>query len=227
MENYLNNFWFTYFPHIAFAVFWFGLFTRFILANNTIQAKSTQLLSNKSVKWGSNLFHYGIIVVFFGHFTLFLPESIYHLVMSTETKRAIAIIFGSFFGIMSFIGLIILVINRTANTRLRINSGFADYFILILLLVETVLGLISVTKTASSPLDNYTSLGLWAQKVITFQPEAGEMIANHSIMYKVHFITGLLIFMIFPYTKLMHILVYPLAYFFRSGYQLVRKGKFY
>jgi len=214
---------FTYFPHIAFAVFWFGLFTRFILANKTIQAKSTQLMTNKGVKWGSNLFHYGIIVVFFGHFTLFMPEYIYHLVMTTETKRMIAVIFGSIFGIMTLTGLIILVTRRTSDTRLRYNSRFADYFILVLLLLETILGLISVTKTVSSPLENYTSLGVWAQKVITFQPEAGAMIAKHNIMYKIHFVTGLLIFMIFPYTKLMHMIVYPIAYFFRSGYQLVRK----
>lgn len=223
MEYYINNFLFTYFPHIAFAVFWFGLFTRFILANKTIQAKSTQLMTNKGVKWGSNLFHYGIIVVFFGHFTLFLPEEIYHLVMSTETKRMIAIIFGSLFGILTFIGLIILITRRTADTRLRVNSRFADYFILILLLIETILGLISVFTTASSPLENYTSLGVWTQKVITFQPEAGAMIAGHSIVYKIHFVIGLLVFMIFPYSKLMHMIVYPITYFFRSGYQLVRK----
>ncbi len=223
MEYYINNFFFTYFPHIAFAVFWFGLFTRFILANKTIQAKSTQLMTKKGAKWGSNLFHYGIIVVFFGHFTLFLPEDIYHLVMSTETKRMIAIIFGSIFGILTFIGLIILISRRTADTRLRVNSRFADYFILVLLLIETILGLISVFTTASSPLENYTSLGVWTQKVITFQPEAGAMIAGHSIVYKIHFVIGLLVFMIFPYTKLMHMIVYPIAYFFRSGYQLVRK----
>lgn len=223
MEHYINNFLFTYFPHIAFAVFWFGLITRFILANKTIQAKSTQLLADKSVKLGSNLFHYGIIVVFLGHFTLFLPEEIYHLVMSTETKRTIALIFGSFFGTMTFAGLIILVTRRTANSRLRYNSRFADYFILLLLLFESVLGLISVSITASSPIENYTSLGLWVQKVITFQPEAGEIIAGHNILYKIHFVTGLLVFMIFPYSKLMHMVVYPLAYFFRSGYQLVRK----
>ena len=128
-NHYINNFLFTYFPHIAFAVFWFGLITRFILANKTIQAKSTQLLADKSVKLGSNLFHYGIIVVFLGHFTLFLPEEIYHLVMSTETKRTIALIFGSFFGTMTFAGLIILVTRRTANSRLRYNSRYSNLYL--------------------------------------------------------------------------------------------------
>ncbi len=223
MERYINNLFFTYFPHIAFAVFWFGLITRIIVANKTIQAKSTQLMADKGVKWGSNLFHWGIIVVFLGHFTLFLPEKVYHLVMSTETKRMIAIIFGSIFGLLTLIGLIILTGRRSIDNRLRFTSRFNDYFILALLLIETLLGLVSVFTTASSPVESYVSLGRWAQQVITFQPDAGDLIASQSVMYKIHFVIGLIVFMIFPYTKLMHMLVYPVAYFFRSGYQLVRR----
>ncbi len=223
MENYVNNLLFTYLPHIAFAIFWFGLITRIIVANKSIQAKSTQILARNGVKPGSNLFHYAIIIVFFGHFTLFLPEEVYHLVMTTETKRLIALIFGTIFGTTSIIGMVILLRRRLSNVRVRFTSKFHDYFILVLLLVEAGLGLASVANTASTSVVEYASLGAWAQKVITFQPDAGAMIAGHSLLYKFHFVTGLLIFMIFPYTKLMHMLVLPLAYFFRSGYQLIRK----
>ena len=87
MENYINNFLFTYFPHISIAVFWFGLFTRIMLVNKSIKATSTQLLTDGKIRMGSNLFHVGIIAVFFGHFTLFIPAEVYHLVMTTETKR--------------------------------------------------------------------------------------------------------------------------------------------
>jgi nitrate reductase gamma subunit len=223
MENYFNNLLFTYLPHIAFAIFWFGLVTRIIVANKSIQAKSTQILANKGVKSGSNLFHYAIVIVFFGHFTLFLPEEVYHLVMTTETKRMIALVFGTIFGVTSFIGMVILLRRRLTDVRVRFTSKFHDYFILVLLLVEAGLGLVSVATTASTTVVEYASLGEWAQKVITFQPNAGAVIAGHSLLYKIHFVTGLLIFMIFPYTKLMHMLVLPVAYFFRSGYQLVRK----
>jgi nitrate reductase gamma subunit len=223
MENYFNNFLFTYFPHIALAVFWFGLITRFIVANKTIQAKSTQILGENGILKGSNLFHYGIIMVFLGHFSLFLPEKIYHLVMTTETKRVIALSLGTIFGIMAFVGMLILLNRRIFKGKIKFTSSFHDYFILILLLVEASLGLASTATTASVSVAEYASLGVWAQKVITFQPDAGAVIAGHSIIYKIHITIGLIIFMIFPYTKLMHLLVYPITYFFRSGYQLIRK----
>jgi len=223
MDNYINNLLFTYLPHIAFAVFWFGLITRFVVANKTIQAKSTQILAKNGVRKGNNLFHYGIIIVFFGHLTLFLPENIYHLVMTTETKRLIALIFGTVFGTMAFIGLLILIHRRISNERVRFASKFHDYFILVLLFIEASVGMASVVTTAYGSVSNYAALGEWAQKIITFQPDAGLVIAGHSILYKIHFTIGLIIFMIFPYTKLMHMMVLPVAYFFRTGYQLLRK----
>jgi len=223
MENYLNNFLFTYLPHIAFAVFWFGLITRIVYANSTIQARSTQLLARHAIRSGSNLFHVGIIAVFLGHFTLFIPEKIYHLIMSTETKRLIALSMGTFFGIMAFTGMIILIWRRFFVDNLKKTSNFHDYFIIILLLAEAALGLMSVGTTAAGTVPQYAALGEWAQKVITFQPDAGAVIASHSIIYKIHILIGLIIIMIFPYTKLMHMLVVPVAYFFRSGFQLVRK----
>jgi len=223
MEHFINNFLFTYFPHISITVFWFGLITRIILVNKSIKASSSQLLADRNIKLGSNLFHIGIIAVFFGHFTLFIPEELYHLVMTTETKRIIALSMGSFFGLMAFVGMIILVLRRSTDQRMIRNSSFHDYFIIVLLIAEAGLGLYSVLTTATSSVENYAALGVWAQRIITFQPDAGAIIAGHSIVYKIHIFIGLLIFMIFPYTKLMHLLVFPLVYFFRRGYQLVRR----
>ena len=223
MDNYINNLLFTYFPHIALAIFFFGLVTRLILINRTVQAESTQFLADKKVKLGSNLFHVGIIFVFFGHLTLFIPEWLYHLVMTTETKRIIALSMGSFFGLMAVVGMTILIFRRSTDPRIKENSSFQDYFIIILLLVEAIVGLTAVAETATAPIEKYAALSHWAQAVVTFQPDAGVILANHPIQFKIHIVTGLFIFMIFPYTKLMHMLVYPFVYIFRSGYQLVRK----
>lgn len=225
MENYLNNFLFTYLPHIAIAVFWFGVITRFVKVNKSIQAQSSQLLADKRVKLGSNLFHIGILAVLLGHFTLFLPEQWYHHFMTTETKRMIALISGSFFGTMTVVGMFILTIRRARNARVRFNSRFQDYFIILLLIFEAVLGLSSITATATGTVAEYASLGQWAVKIITFQPDAGALIAANSLVYKIHIVVGLFIIMIFPYTKLMHMLVFPFVYFFRTGYQLVRKNR--
>ena len=225
MDNFINNLLFTYLPHIAMTLFWFGLITRIVKSPQSLQAQSSQFLSKKGQRWGGNLFHYGILMVFLGHFTgLFTPQNLYHLLMTTATKRALAVAMGSIFGTAAVVGVIILLIRRLKNDRIRINSKPQDILLLILLLVEMVLGMISITITAGSSVENYAELGIWAQKVITFQPDAGAVIAGHSLIYKLHIVVGLFIFMIFPYTKLMHMFVMPIAYFFRSSYQLLRRG---
>ncbi|MBE0653263.1 MAG: respiratory nitrate reductase subunit gamma [Bacteroidales bacterium] len=225
MDNYINNLLFTYLPHIAMTLFWFGVITRIVKTSKSLQAESSQFLSKKGQRWGGNLFHYGIILVFFGHFTgLFTPEHFYHLFMTTATKKALAITMGSVFGSAAVVGITILLVRRLKDQRIRINSSIADILLVALLLIEMGLGLASIFISVESSVENYAALGIWAQKVITFQPDAGAEIIGHSIIYKLHIVTGLFIFMIFPYTKLMHMFVLPLAYFFRSGYQMVRRG---
>lgn len=225
MAYYINNFLFTYLPHIALAVMVFGLITRLVMANKTIQAESTQLLTDRKVILGSNLFHVGIIFVFFGHLTLFIPEELYHLIMTTETKRLIALSIGSFFGTMAIVGMSILITRRFFSPRISYQSSFADYFILILLFAEAGLGISAVVGTATSSIEQYAALGEWAQAVVTFQPNAGDLLADHTIQYKMHIVTGFFIFIIFPFTKLVHMLVLPYTYFLRKGYQLVRRRK--
>ena len=225
MDNFFNNLFFTYLPHISMTLFWFGLITRIVKSPQSLQAQSSQFLSKKGQRWGGNLFHYGILMVFLGHFTgLFTPQNLYHLLMTTATKKVLAVTMGSIFGTAAVVGVIILLIRRLKNDRIRINSKPQDILLLILLLVEMGLGMISIIITAGGSVENYAELGGWAQKVITFQPDAGAVIAGHSLIYKLHIVVGLFIFMIFPYTKLMHMFVMPIAYFFRSSYQLLRRG---
>lgn len=131
---------------------------------------------------------------------------------------------GSVFGTAAVVGITILLVRRLKDQRIKINSTPADILLIVLLLFEMGLGLASIFISAGSSVENYAALGVWAQKVITFQPDAGAVIISHSIIYKLHIVTGLFIFMIFPYTKLMHMFVLPVAYFFRSGYQMVRRG---
>ncbi len=225
MDHFFNNLFFTYLPHIAMTLFWFGVITRIAKTSRSIQAESSQFLKKSGQRIGGNLFHYGIILVFIGHFTgLFTPPELYHMVMTTEVKRILAVGMGSVFGTAALVGIIILIYRRVSVARIRKNSSPQDLLLLLLLLTEMVLGIFSIFTTAGSSVENYAALGEWAQKIVTFQPDAGEVIAGHGLTYKLHIITGLFIFMVFPYTKLMHMWVAPIAYFFRSGWQLVRRG---
>jgi nitrate reductase gamma subunit len=64
----------------------------------TWKSDSSQLLRKKGMLVGSNLFHIGIILLFFGHFVgLLTPEWVYHPFMSAGTKQVMAMIAGGMY----------------------------------------------------------------------------------------------------------------------------------
>lgn len=213
-SDYLNNFFLGYLPYVAFGVFFAGLIYRVAKRNNTIQANSTQLLSkDKGLYWGSLMFHYAIILVFFGHiFGLLTPEWVYDWFMSNETKRMIAIVMGSLSGGVALLGITMLAIRRFTNKRVRATSKLQDYIIVSLLLLQIALGLWCTYLTAQSTLAEYMSAEYWAQGVVTFKPNPWRFISDLDIVYKLHIVNGFLIFIIFPFTKLMHMIMLPINF---------------
>jgi len=191
----------------------------------TWKADSSQLLRAKGMRVGSNLFHIGIILLFFGHLVgLLMPESIYHLVMSAQTKQLMAMIAGGIFGSICFVGLTILIRRRLFDPRIRATSKPTDIAVLLILYVQLILGLITIPYSAQH-LDgsSMVALGNWAQHIVTFRSGAADFVMDEAWVFKVHLFLGLTIFLFFPFTRLVHMLSAPLKYLTRKGYQVVRK----
>lgn len=227
MQQYWTSLFFNYLPHVAIFLLIFGVAARFIYRNKSIHAKSTQFLQdNAAMKLSLNLFHYGILFVLLGHFLgLFTPRWMYLWLMSLETKRILAITCGGFFGLCALIGIFSLFVRRLKHERVRITSSWGDIGIEILLCVQIFLGLSATTETIMQPVSTYETFDVWAQSVITFKPQAGEIIMQMPLIYKLHIILGCLIFIILPYSKLMHFFVAPIKYVWRKSYQLVWRRK--
>jgi nitrate reductase gamma subunit len=223
--NYLNQFFFGYFPYIALGVFVVGSALRYDRDQYSWKADSSQLLSKKGMRWGSNLFHIGIIFLFFGHFVgLLTPEWVYHPFMTAGFKQVMAMTAGGIFGTVCLIGLVMLLQRRLTNKRIRATSHPADIMILIVLLVQLILGLITIPFSAQH-LDGSSMIALasWAQHVVTFRSGAAAFIVNEAWVFKLHLFLGMSIFVLFPFTRLVHIWSVPVQYFMRSNYQIVRK----
>lgn len=214
MNDYLNNLLLGFLPYIAFAVFVFGIWYHWRVSNKTVQATSSQFLRNdRKIGWGSVLFHYAILLVLLGHiFGLLTPAWMYWWIMTDETKRMLAIVMGSISGLMALAGITLLLVRRFTDIRIRANSSFQDYFIAVLILVQIVLGLLGTYLTARSPIEDYLSLDSWAQGLVWFEPDAWKYISTVDLIYKLHIINGFLIFILFPFTKLMHMVVAPIRY---------------
>jgi nitrate reductase gamma subunit len=222
--NYLNVLCFQVFPYLAFAVFLIGSWARFDHAAYTWRTGSSQLLSGKWMRLGSNWFHVGVIAILGGHFVgLLTPHALYEPFISSGQKQLLAMVAGGIFGLMCFVGLSILLFRRLFNPRIRATSTGRDILVLVLLYAQLLLGLGSIFVSAGH-MDGaqMVKLAEWAQHIVTFRLGAADYIADAHPIYKAHVFLGMVLVLVFPFTRLVHVWSIPLSYLTRP-YQIVRK----
>ena len=225
MANYINQFFFGIYPYIAITVFFLGSLLRYDRDQYTWKASSSQLLSKKDMRLGSNLFHIGIIALFFGHLMgLLTPHWAYAFMISAGTKQLVAMTAGGIFGLTCLAGMILLIRRRMLDARIRATSQATDLPILLILFVQLVLGLLTIPFSAQH-MDGSSMLALasWAQHLVTFQGDAASFVSGEAFIFKIHLFLGLTIFLVFPFTRLVHVWSVPIQYLTRTGYQIVRK----
>ncbi|MBZ9558803.1 MULTISPECIES: respiratory nitrate reductase subunit gamma [unclassified Modicisalibacter] len=222
--NYLDTLLFGLYPYLAGSVFLIGSLLRFDHGQYTWKTGSSQLLSRRRLRLGSNLFHIGVLTIFFGHLVgLLTPHWVYAPFMAAGTKQLVAIVVGGVAGVLCLIGGVILLHRRFFDSRVRASSSVSDNLILSLLLVQVMLGLGTI-GSAVHHLDGGVMLRLaeWAQSIVFFKGDAAAHLAGVGWIYRLHILLGLTIVLIFPFTRLVHVWSAPLGYLGRR-YQIVRR----
>ncbi|MFA5521677.1 MAG: respiratory nitrate reductase subunit gamma [Castellaniella sp.] len=216
------------YPYIALTVMILGSIARYERDPFTWKSKSSQLLRKKQFIVGSVLFHVGVLVIFFGHLVgLLTPIKLFEIIgISHGAKQVLAIVVGGIAGVMALVGGWMLLQRRLYDPRVRANSSFGDTAILALLMVQLVLGMMTIFVSMTH-LDGEEMVKLmrWAQGIIFLQGGAAEYIRDVHWLFKAHLFIGLTIFLVFPFTRLVHILSAPVRYLWRPGYQIVRSRR--
>jgi len=205
--NAIDTFLFGFYPYICLTVFLVGSLLRFDRDQYTWKSDSSQLLRAGTLRWGSNLFHVGILFLFFGHFGgLLTPHFVYEPFVSAGDKQLGAMIAGGIAGVLCFVGLTLLLHRRLTDARIRATSKTSDIVILVLLWLQLVLGLATIPLSAQH-LDGSMMIRLaeWAQRIVTFRAGAPELIAGAGLVFKTHLFLGMSLFLVFPFTRLVHI----------------------
>jgi len=209
-------------------VFLIGSIYRYENDQYSWKTSSSQLLRKDLLFWGSNFFHFGILFLMFGHlFGLMTPKIIYSKIISPDSKQIVAMVAGGIAGIICFVGLTMLLYRRLVDFRIRMTSNKSDIFVLILLYVQLLLGLFSIFVSYQH-IDNPSAmiaLANWVQGIFIFAPDLSSYVVNEHWIFKAHLFLGMTIFLIFPFTRLIHIFSFPYLYLLREGYQLVRSLK--
>jgi nitrate reductase gamma subunit len=225
MSPWLNNALYGYYPYIALTVFLLGSLLRFDHSQYTWRTGSSQLLRRKQLLWGSNLFHVGILGIFAGHFVgLLTPVAVFDALGVSHTfKQLLAMTAGGIAGTACWIGIALLAHRRLFDARIRNTSSFSDVAILLLLWAQLTLGLATIPVSAQH-LDGTEMVKFmnWAQGIVTLHPGSAALIADANPILKCHLFLGMTIFLLFPFTRLVHVWSAPIWYLGRTGYQVVR-----
>lgn len=228
MADFVNHLLFGIYPYLALAVLALGSIIRYDREPYGWRSGSSQLLRRKQLMWGSVLFHAGVLVIFFGHVGgLLTPIALFDaLGIPHGSKQVMAIVVGGVAGLLAFAGATLLLHRRLADPRIRKTSSFSDIMILVLLWLQLAIGLGTIS-VSTDHLDGHEMVKFmnWAQGIFTFQGDASSYIRDTHIIFKLHISLGLTILLLFPFTRLVHMLSAPVRYVWRPGYQIVRSRK--
>jgi len=225
MAEFVNTLLFGVYPYIALVVLAVGTVIRYDREPYTWRTGSSQLLRRRQLMWGSVLFHVGVLLIFAGHLVgLLTPLAIWEMLgISHGTKQLIAIVLGGVAGAMGIVGATLLVHRRFFDARVRRNSSLTDSLIILILWLQLALGLATI-RVSMQHLDGEEMVKFmhWAQGIFTFDPKAASYVADAALVFKLHITLGLTIFVLFPFSRLVHMLSAPVRYLWRPGYQVVR-----
>ena len=226
-DNFWNLFLFGIYPYICLSVLFLGSLIRFDREPYTWKSDSSQILRRRQLSLGSNLFHYGVLIVIAGHFAGFLaPEWLVNWALTPNMHELLAMVIGGIAGVFAIIGMTVLIMRRLGDQRIRSNSRKRDILIILMLWTQLALGLLTVPFSAyymGTPL--FETLVDYVKSIVYFDGNAASLMLNAPLVYKLHIVLGFTIFLVSPFTRMVHIwsgVAAILAYVVRP-YQLVRK----
>ncbi|NBI30076.1 respiratory nitrate reductase subunit gamma [Chengkuizengella marina] len=221
----LDQFLWLIFPYLMLTIFVVGHIYRYNTDQFGWSAKSSEFLEKRFLRWGSLLFHWGIIFVFFGHVAgVLVPKGFYEQIGVTEEMYHFgAVWFGGAAGIMVVVGGFLLTLRRVSIKRIYKNSSMSDFIALIMLGVVVLLGFtntIGYTATGGT-FDYRENIGPWFRGILSFRP-LPELMISAPLGFKLHILSAFVLFAMWPFTRLVHIWSIPLTYLKRR-YVVFRK----
>lgn len=223
----VHEFVFQIYPYIAGSVFLLGSLLRFERGQYTWTSDSSELLRRGMLRFGSNLFHIGVLFLFLGHFVgLLIPEVFGMVGIGLPGHQLVAMISGGLFGSACLVGLVMLIHRRVTEPRIRATTRVMDMVVLLWILITLSFGLGTLYFSAHELSgSNLIPLSQWARHIITFHGGAASFVAGLPLTYQVHMVLGMTLFVLIPFSRLVHIWSgFALMVYLLRPYQVVRPG---
>jgi len=182
--------------------------------------RSSQLYESRLLRIGSPLFHAGILVVFVGHVIgLVIPESWTDAAgISQDGYHAMSLVLGTLAGVATLGGLLILIYRRRTTGPVFMATTRNDKLMYVMLVATIAVGLwTTLSFVGAGPEQEHDyrqTVSPWFRSLFVLQPDVGSMAAA-PVEFHAHVLLALLLFAVWPFTRLVHAFTAPMHYFFR------------
>ena len=205
-------------PYVCLVVFVFGHWWRYRFDKFGWTTRSSQLYENRLLRIGSPLFHFGILFVLLGHVGgILVPESWTDAVgVSEHTYHIAALVLGTVAGFCTLAGLVILIYRRRTVGPVFSATTRNDKLMYAVLALTIVLGLAAtvVANLLGGGYDYRETVSPWFRSIFYFRPDP-DLMSGVPILFRLHAISAMALFCIWPFTRLVHMLTAPVGYLTR------------
>jgi nitrate reductase gamma subunit len=215
----VNTFLFVGIPYAAVLVAVLGSIVRYRTDRFSYSTQSSQFLENRALFWGSNAWHYGILAILLAHIAPLIAPGWWSSLLGEPARLYVLEVTGIGLSFLAGLGLLVLIARRLANRRIFTVTSTADWLLLAVLLFQVAFGVaVAIAYRWGGAWYPHTAVP-WLRSLVTLHPDAST-IASMPWPVKVHAVSAFALFLLFPYTRLVHVVTYPLAYLWRP-YQVV------
>lgn len=210
----LDTVLFVAFPYLAVTLAVVVGVYRYYADRYSFSSFSSQFLENRKLFWGSVPWHYGIVTIVTVHLLAFLFPGWWGALTADPTRLYVIEIIGMAMALMAIVGIALLLLRRSTNDRVRVVTTWADWALIAALLVQVILGFwVSYVYRWGSDWFLHTAAP-WLYSLLLFQPNTEYVTALPAVV-KWHHLWGFVIIALFPFTRLVHVLTYPITYLWR------------
>ncbi|WP_298862782.1 respiratory nitrate reductase subunit gamma [uncultured Microbacterium sp.] len=205
-------------PYMCGAIFIVGHIWRYRYDKFGWTTRSSQTYENRLLRWGSPMFHFGILMVIAGHAVgLFIPrEWLYAIGISEEIYHIGATVLGSFAAVLTLAGLAILIFRRRTVPAVFLATTVMDKVMYVFLGATLLFGTAAtVVYQVFGPGFRYReTISPWIREALIFRPRP-ELMVDVPLLFQLHVLTACILFALWPFTRLVHVFSAPVGYLFR------------
>jgi len=217
----MNTLLFVVIPYLAAAFAIGGSIYRYSVDRFSVSSRSSQLLENRALFWGSVPWHYGIVIILGVHIIAGLIPGGWDRLMGAPWRVYLFELVGMALAAGALVGLLILTGRRLGVGRIRSTSRALDWLVLAVLLVQVGLGLYTAFAVRWGGTWYPQTAVPWLRSLVTFRPDPGTIV-NLPVLVRAHFLVAFLFIALLPFTRLIHIFTFPLGYLWRPWQVLIR-----